>query len=101
MKVYLIQTDNYWCAFDLGDPKGDKSVGVISRVDEKTGITEVLSTLDKHGIGLVAELADKLAIAKNEKLMLRRCWCGSMPNVTRANVGAMAVNQALRCRRGL
>ncbi|CZW01597.1 TPA: hypothetical protein ACHFNF_004502 [Enterobacter hormaechei] len=67
MKVYLIQTDNYWCAFDLGDPKGDKSVGVISRVYQKTGITEVLSTLDKHGIGLVAELADKLAIAEKRK----------------------------------
>ena len=90
MKVYLIQTDNYWCAFDLGDPKGDKSVGVISRVYQKTGITEVLSTLDKHGIGLVAELADKLAIAEKRKA-----------DVTRANIGAMAVNQALRCRRGL
>lgn len=67
MKVYLIQTYNYWCAFDLGDPKEEKSVGVISRVNEKTGITEVLSTLDEHGIGLVAELADKLVKAEKRK----------------------------------
>ncbi|ULQ21558.1 hypothetical protein JFN84_19930 [Enterobacter hormaechei subsp. xiangfangensis] len=65
MNLYLIQTDNYWCAFDLGDPKGDKSVGIISRVDEKTGITDVLSTLDEHGIGLVAELHNKLEAAES------------------------------------
>lgn len=67
MKTRLIHTDNYWCAFDLGDPKGDKSVGIISRVDDKTGITAVLSTLDKHGVGLVAELTDKLTIAEKRK----------------------------------
>ncbi|MGX5110787.1 hypothetical protein ACWKYD_18630 [Enterobacter cloacae] len=67
MKNHLIYTDNYWCAFDLGDPKGDKSVGIITRVDEKTGITAVLSTLDEHGIGLVAELADKLVKAEKRK----------------------------------
>ncbi|HEM8020255.1 hypothetical protein AB1Y73_16085 [Enterobacter hormaechei] len=67
MKTYLIHSDNYWCAFDLGDPKGGKSVGIISRVDEKTGITAVLSTLDEHGIGLVAELADKLVKAEKRK----------------------------------
>ncbi len=67
MNVYLIQTENYWCAFDLSDPKGDKSVGIISRVDEKTGITAVLSTLDEHGVGLVAELADKLVKAEKRK----------------------------------
>lgn len=78
MKTYLIHTDNYWCAFDLGAPKGDKAVGIISRVDEKTGITAVLSTLDEHGIGLVAELADKLVKAEKRKsdveVMLARLY---------------------------
>lgn len=64
MKDYLIHTANYWCAFTLGDPKGDKSLGVISRVDAKTGITGVLSTLDEHGVGLLTELADKLTNAE-------------------------------------
>ncbi|EPW5455829.1 MULTISPECIES: hypothetical protein [Enterobacter] len=67
MKTYLIHTDNYWCAFDLGLPKGDKSVGIISRVDDETGITAVLATIDEHGIGLVAELADKLVKAEKRK----------------------------------
>lgn len=66
MKTYLIHTDNYWCAFDLGHPKGDKSVG-INRVDDETGVTAVLATLDEHGIGLVAELADKLVKAEKRK----------------------------------
>lgn len=67
MNTYLIHTDNYWCAFDLGDPNGDKSVGIIFRTDEKTGMTAVLSTLDEHGIGLVAGLADKLVKAEKRK----------------------------------
>lgn len=67
MKTYLIHTDNYWCAFDLGHPKGDKSVGIISRIDDETGITAVLATLDEHGIGLVAELADKQVKAEKRK----------------------------------
>lgn len=71
MNVYLIQTDNYWCVFDLSDPKGDKSVGIISCVDEKTGITDVLSTLDEHGIGLVAELHNKLEAAERSIAGLR------------------------------
>ncbi|WP_449549541.1 hypothetical protein [Lelliottia nimipressuralis] len=82
MKPYLIHTDNYWCAFDLGDPKGDKSVGIISRVDEKTGITAVLSTLDEHGIGLVVELANKLEVAENRAVELPT-FDGYVPHVAR------------------
>lgn len=67
MKDYLIRTENFWCALTLGDPKGDKSLGIISRVDGKTGITGVLSTLDEHGVGVVTELADKLVIEEKRR----------------------------------
>jgi len=67
MKDYLIHTENHWCALTLGDPKGDKSLSVISRVDEKTGTTGVLSTLDEHGVGVITELAKKLVIAERRK----------------------------------
>lgn len=55
MKDYMIRTNSYWCSFTMAETKVDSSVGVITKFDEVTGVMTVLTTLDEHGVGLVAE----------------------------------------------
>lgn len=82
MKDYLIETDAYWCAFTIGDPENDKSVGVISQFAKDTGVMTVLTTLDEHGVGLVAELANKLEAVEKPMVLLPK-FDGYVPHIAR------------------
>ncbi|HCB1566351.1 TPA: hypothetical protein MYP03_004744 [Citrobacter freundii] len=70
MKDYIIQTNSYWCSFTMDEAKGDSSVGVIAKFDNATGVMTVLTTLDEHGVGLVAELANKVEAVEKPIVVL-------------------------------
>lgn len=95
MNDYIIRTKPYWCSYTIAETKGDSSVGVIAKFDEVTGVMTVLTTLDEHGVGLVAKLVGKLKALEKRISELERKpnWINHCDKTAPAALRFLAENQ--------
>lgn len=64
MTTKLIQVGGYRVGIDPAYSPEDKTVGIICRVDEKSGVVTVVSKLDEHGVRVIEALAEELRAYK-------------------------------------
>ncbi|MEQ0259422.1 hypothetical protein [Klebsiella sp. CN_Kp075] len=70
MTTKLIQSGDYMIGCDPAYSAEEKAVGIICRVDKKSGVVTVLSKLDEHGVRVVESLAEEIRACK--KALVKR-----------------------------